>query len=87
MFVASQHADLIFPMLCPDLLLNRKSYRFLTDPNLVGVEKVAATRISDAFLEGAYTECKCLPGKGGWGDNQNEYQNECRENHALVLVS
>ena len=70
------------PMFCLDLLLNRKSYRFLTDPNSVGVDKVAATRISDAFLEGPYTECKSLPGKSGWVDNQ--IQNAL---HDFLLVS
>lgn len=42
--------------MCPQL-------RFLTNPDLVGTEKVAATRVGSAFLERPYTECAPLPGK------------------------
>ena len=31
---------------------------------MAGVEKVAATRVSEAFLERPYSECKSLEGKG-----------------------
>ena len=34
--------------------------RFRTDPNEVGVEKIAATQVPPAFLEREYKECKAL---------------------------
>eukprot|EP00434_Breviolum_minutum_P027937 symbB.v1.2.024718.t1/scaffold2362.1/size81346/1 len=37
---------------------------FLSDADLVGVEKVAATQIQEAFLEQPYTECRALDGAG-----------------------
>ena len=34
--------------------------RFLTDPNTVGVQKIAATDVPDAYLVKPYVECKAL---------------------------
>ena len=42
--------------------------RFLTNPDNVGVEKVAATQVPDAYLERPYSECAALEGKGIMAD-------------------
>lgn len=34
--------------------------RFLSNPDCVGIEKVAATDIPESFLERPYTECRAL---------------------------
>ena len=38
----------------------RLLFRFLSCADDVGVEKVAATEISDAYLEAPYVECRAL---------------------------
>lgn len=43
-------------------------FRFLTNPDNVGVEKVAATQVPDAYLEKPYSECAALEGKGIMAD-------------------